>query len=59
MNRVVAILMKRDGISESEAKRLIEETKEEILCCDSVFDADDILLCNLGLEADYILDILE
>lgn len=59
MNRVVAILMKRDGISESEAKRLIEETKEDILSCDSVFDADDILLANLGLEADYILDILE
>lgn len=59
MNRVVQILMKRDGITEAEATRLVEETKEEILACDSVFDADDILACNLGLEPDYILDILE
>lgn len=58
-NRVVEILMKRDGMSEAEAKRLVAETREEILSCDDAFEVDDILACNLGLEPDYIFDILE
>lgn len=57
MNRVVKILMDRDGITRKEAEELIEETREEILANDS-FYADDIILNNLGLEPDYIMDIL-
>ena len=57
MNRVVEILMKRDGISREEATRLVDDTREEILESDP-FDADDIIACNLGLEPDYIFDIL-
>lgn len=49
--------MKRDGLSESEAIDLIEETRDEILSADP-FEADVIIACNLGLEPDYIMDIL-
>lgn len=60
MNRVVKILMERDGISEAEATTLVEDTREEILCAsfDDAFTADDIIADNLGLEPDYIFDIL-
>lgn len=57
MNRVVKILMNRDGISCEEATRLVDDTREEILESDPL-DADDIIACNLGLEPDYIFDIL-
>lgn len=54
---VVEVLMKRDGLSESEAVELVEETREELLSADP-FEADDIIACNLGLEPDYLMDIL-
>ncbi len=53
----VEVLMKRDGLSESEAIDLIEETRDEILSVDP-FKADEIIICNLGLEPDYLMDIL-
>lgn len=57
MNRVVAILMKRDGINEADAIELVKETKEELLNSDTFFP-DDIIWNNLGLEPDYLMDIL-
>lgn len=51
---IVTILMERDGITESEAKDLIRETKEEMLLSCS----DEILMENLGLEPDYVMDVL-
>ena len=59
MNRVVKILMERDGMSQEEAEELVEDTAAELAECDSIIDADDIIACNLGLEPDYIMDILE
>lgn len=58
MNKVVRILMTRDGMSLADATRIVAETKEEILESDP-FLADDIIMLNLGLEPDYIFDILE
>ena len=58
MNPVVKILMERDGMTEQEAIDLVKETKEELMnsrCCDGA----DIIMENLGLEPDYIMDILE
>lgn len=49
--------MKRDGISKSEAIEMVRETREELLNSDP-FEADEIIACNLGLEPDYLLDIL-
>lgn len=57
MERAIQILMERDGYTEQEAKDLIEETQNEILNSDP-FEADDIIMNDLGLEPDYLLDIL-
>lgn len=57
MNRVVAILMKRDGMNEADAIELVRETRELILNSNTFFP-DDIILDNLGLEPDYLMDIL-
>lgn len=58
MNLVVKILMERDNITEQEAITLVRETKEKLMnspCSDGA----DIIMDNLGLEPDYIMDILE
>lgn len=56
MNRIVDILMKRDKMSQQEAEALVNETLNEIL--DDPVAADDIMLSYLGLEPDYIIDLL-
>lgn len=58
MNRVVKILMERDDMSLEEATGLVQETADAILECDCTLDADNIIMDNLGLEPDYIFDIL-
>ncbi len=58
MNRVVEILMKRDGISQEEAEELVRDTASELEDPTNILDADDIIASNLGLEPDYIFDIL-
>jgi hypothetical protein len=58
MNLVVKILMERGNMTEQEAIDLVRETKEELMnspCSDGA----DIIMDNLGLEPDYIMDILE
>lgn len=54
MNKVVKILMKRDGITREEAEELIEEAREEMLETGS----DEAMMDILDLEPDYIMDIL-
>ena len=46
MNKIVEILMERDGITEEDARALIEETR------------DEIIQDYLGLETDYLDYIL-
>ena len=58
MNKVVKILMQRDGISEEEARALIKETRDEIMMLDNPLEADNVLMEYLGLEPDYLFDIL-
>ena len=58
MNKVVEILMKRDGISEDEARTLVRETRDELIMLDNPFEADEIIENYLGLEPDYLEDIL-
>ena len=61
MNRVVNILMKRDGYTKEEAIEAIKDCREEIneAIADGDYDlAEDIIACDLGLEPDYIMDIL-
>ena len=62
MNRVVKILMDRDDISAKEARALVEETREEIndvLSSGGSYDEiEEIIADNLGLEMDYIFDLI-
>ena len=58
MNSVVKILMERDGMTEQEATDLVRKTKE-VLMNSQYYDGADIIMENLGLEPDYIMDILE
>lgn len=58
MNRIIKILMERDGMSEQEARDLFKETRDEILMLDDPFEAEDIMSEYLGLESDYIEDLL-
>ena len=58
MNKIVEILMRRDGMSLSDAKDLVNETRELILSSD-VMEADDIMADQLGLEPDYIMDLFD
>jgi hypothetical protein len=57
MNKVIKILMERDGMSRSDAKELVDETRELLLSSDP-WEADEIMADQLGLEPDYIMDIL-
>lgn len=56
MNKIVEILMERDGITEEDACALIEETRDEIMC--NPENADEIIQDYLELEPDYLDYIL-
>jgi hypothetical protein len=59
MNRIIEILMKRDGNTEKEAESRLDEVKNMLEECN--YDADEaenIVLEQLGLEMDYLEDIL-
>ena len=54
MERIIQILMNRDGVTRTEAIHLIDEAREEILATGQV---DEIMADVLGLEPDYIMDL--
>ncbi len=61
MNRVVSILMNRDGITEAEAKEMVQDTRDAIQEAIAFGDydlVDDIIAGDLGLEPDYVMDII-
>ena len=58
MNKVVKILMERDGMPQEHAERLVRETRDEIMMLDNPLEADDVLMDYLGLEPDYLEDVL-
>lgn len=58
MNKITKILIERDGMTREEAEKLIAETREEILSSDHLFEVEDIIMDNLGLEPDYIFDLI-
>ena len=58
-NKVVEILMKRDGLSRTEAQEQFNEVREMIQECNfDPFETEDILIEELGLEMDYIFEFL-
>lgn len=55
------ILMNRDGLTEAEAVDVMNATREEVY--DAIYGGDfdlaeDIFTGDLGLEMDYIFDLL-
>ena len=56
ISKVLKILQERDGMSIEDAKDLIDETREMIL--QEPEDAEQIMAEQLGLEPDYLFDIL-
>ena len=58
-NKVVDILMKRDGLSRTEAQEQFNEVREMIQECNfDPVETEDILIEELGLEMDYIFEFL-
>jgi hypothetical protein len=61
MRSIKKILMDRDGMTSEEADELIAEVREEINCAASNGDyglVEDIMYGDLGLEMDYIFELL-
>ena len=61
MNRVVKILMERDGYSKENAYSLVNEVRAEMQSTIASGDyelAEEIMMGDLGLEPDYLFDIL-
>lgn len=54
---VINLIANRDGISFGEAKELVNETIDLIIDGD-IMEADQILADQLGLEPDYLFDLL-
>ena len=52
---IVAILIKRDNISEDEALALILEVEEVISSAEYLCQAEEAISDILGLEPDYIM----
>ena len=61
LRKIKEILMERDGMSELEAQELIDDTRAEIFEAIENGDLsapDDIIACNLGLEPDYLDELI-
>jgi hypothetical protein len=53
-NPIIAILMRRDGLTLEEARDALEEAAQEIR---TGADPEEVLACDFGLEPDYIFDL--
>lgn len=61
MDSITEVLMRRDGLSEEDAKREVEDFKADIedsIMSGDLEDIEDALMYDLGLEPDYLMDIL-
>ena len=61
INPIIKVLMERDGCTYEEAKEIFEDTRAEIadaLAGTNVLSIEEILYDNLGLELDYIWDLI-
>ena len=61
INPVVKILMNRDKMSRLEAENYVEQVREmlhEAAARGSYMECEDIIYDELGLEPDYLMDLL-
>ena len=61
MKNIVKVLMRRDGLTESEAIKEVQYAKRAIT--DAISDGDfnlveEIMMYDLGLEMDYVFDLI-
>lgn len=64
MDEIIQILMRRDGITENEARNIVEECRaqiQDVLAHGDIYssyslydEVTDIMACSLGLEPDYL-----
>ena len=58
---IIDLIAKRDEIPEGEAEQAVEECREQmklVIKAGNPFEAEEILADYLGLEPDYLLDML-
>lgn len=61
MKKIIKILMERDGMEYDEAKELLNEvihSMRDALKQNDIFEAEEIFTSELGLEPDYLEDII-
>jgi len=61
MNQVIKVLMERDDMTRSEAEERVAEVRElleDAVNAGSYIQAENILADELGLEIDYIFDLI-
>ena len=61
MNKIVDVLMKRDDMTQKEAKdhlKCVREMMNDAIESGDYFEAEEIMYNELGLELDYIFDVL-
>lgn len=60
MDSITKVLMKRDGLSEEDAKREVSDFRdniEESIINGDLDDIEEALMNDLGLEPDYLMDL--
>ena len=62
MNSMKNVLKNRDGITENEAINEVNNARESLYDIiengGSIDDVEDMMMCDYGLELDYIFDLL-
>lgn len=61
MQEIIEILMRRDGLTYDDAKEAYLECQEaimEAIEADEIFEVEEILRSELGLEPDYIFNFI-
>ena len=61
MFKIIAILMKRDGLSKKEATQFLDDVLKDVedaIANGDWEDAEDIWMGDTGLEVDYLMEVL-
>ena len=61
MDKIIKILMNRDGVTYEEAKEMYKNTRAELMDAidgTSCLSPEEVLAGELGLEMDYIFDFI-
>lgn len=58
-NALVKLLMAREDMSRAEVVEWIQESVEEFINGSDIYDIEEILHSEFGVEPDYLYDLLE